>query len=85
MAADALKRDLGGKGSREYLAILQLAAHESEIGVDGALRHLIDRGEAISVAAVSAIVHSGAPLPQVTAVTIDDVNLSSYDALLAGA
>jgi hypothetical protein len=85
MAADALKRDLGAKGNREYLGILQLAAHESEIGVDGALRHLIDRGESISVAAVSKILHSGDPLPQVTAVTIDDVNLSSYDALLAGA
>jgi hypothetical protein len=84
MAADALKRDLGSPGSREYLAILQLAAQESEVGVDGALRHLIDRGETISAAAVAAIVHSGAPLPLPTAVTISDVNLSSYDALLGG-
>lgn len=84
VAADALKRDLGPRGSREYLGILQLAAHEGEIGVDGALRHLINRGEAISVAAVAAIVHSGDPLPQPTAVTIPDVNLSSYDALLGG-
>ena len=85
MAADAVKRDLGARGNREYLGILQLAASESEAGVDSALRHLIDRGAAISVAAVSEIVHSGDPLPQVTTVTIDDVNLSSYDALLAGA
>lgn len=47
--------------------------------------HLVDRAEAISVAAVSEIVHSGNPLPHVTAVTIADVNQSSYDALLAGA
>jgi len=85
VAADTLKRDLGPRGSREYLAILQLAAHESEVGVDSALRYLIDRSEPISVKAVSAIVHSGDPLPQVTAVTISDVNLSSYDALLGGA
>ena len=84
VAADALKGALGVRGSREYLGILQLAAQESEVSVDGALRHLIDRGEAISVAAVAAIVHSGDPLPQVTAVTIPDVNLSSYDALLGG-
>jgi hypothetical protein len=84
VAADALKRDRGPRGAREYLEILQLAAHESEAGVDGALRHLIDRGEAISVDAVAALVHSGDPLPQVTAVTIADVNLSSYDALLGG-
>ena len=85
VAADALQRDLGARGSREYLGILQLAAQASEIGVDDALRHLIDRGETISMAAVSAIVHSGDPLPQVTAVTIADVNLESYDALLGGA
>lgn len=82
VAADVLKRDLGARGSREYLTILQLAAQESEVGVDGALRHLIDRGEVISAPAVTTIVQSGAPLPQVTAVTIADVSLASYDALL---
>ena len=84
VAADALKRDRGPRGSREYLEILQLAAQESEVGVDAALRHLIDRGEAITVAAVAAIVHSADRLPQATAVTIADVNLSTYDALLGG-
>jgi hypothetical protein len=85
VAADALKRDLGARGHREYLGILALAAAESEIGVDNALRHLIDRGETISVAVVSQIVHSGAPLPLATAVTIAEVNLEFYDALLVGA
>ena len=85
IAADALKRDLGARGNREYLGILQLAANESEAGVDEALRHLLDRGEAISVAAVSQIVRCGHPLPPATAVTIAEVNLSSYDALLGGA
>lgn len=85
VAADALQRELGAKGNREYLGILQLAAHESEAGVDAALRHLIDRGETISVAAVAAIVRSGDPLPLPTAVTIADVDLESYDALLGGA
>ena len=85
VAADALKRDLGARSSREYLGILQLAAQESEIGVDDALRHLIDRGEMISVAVVSGIVRSGESLPLATAVSIADVNLSSYDALLVRA
>ena len=82
VAADALRRDLGAKGNREYLAILQLAARESEVGVDDALRHLIDRDEAITAAAVSQIVRSGDPLPPATAVCIDDVSLLTYDALL---
>ena len=84
VAADALKRDLGPRGNREYLGILQVAAHESEVGVDDALRNLIDRGETISVAAVSRIVRCGDPLPPATAVTIADVNLEWYDALLGG-
>ena len=82
VAADALRRDLGARGTREYLGILQVAACESEVGVDDALRHLIDRGEMISVAAVSRIVRCGDPLPPATAVRIAEVNLSSYDALL---
>jgi hypothetical protein len=82
VAADTLRRDLGARGNREYLGILQVAARESEVGVDDALRHLIDRGEAITAAAVLQIVRSGDPLPPATAVTIADVNLSSYDALL---
>ncbi len=82
VAADAVKRDLGARGNREYLGILALAAKQSEAGVDDALRHLIDRGETISVDAVTAILRSCDPLPRVTAVTIDEVNLLSYDALL---
>jgi hypothetical protein len=85
VAADALKRDLGARGSREYLGILLLAASESEVGVDNALRHLIDRSEAISVAAVAELLRSGDPLPHATAVSISEVNLESYDALLGGA
>lgn len=85
VAADALRRDLGAKGNREYLGILQVAARESEAGVDAALRHLIDGGETISAAAVAAIVRGGDPLPLPTAVTIAEVDLESYDVLLGGA
>jgi len=84
VASDALKRGRGLRGVREYLGILQLAARESEVGVDDALRHLINRGESISVAAVAEILSSDDPLARPTAVTIADVNLTSYDALLGG-
>lgn len=84
VASDALKRARGLRGTREYLGILELAAQESEAGVDDALRHLIDRGESISVAAVAEILVSDDPPARPTAVTIADVNLTSYDALLGG-
>lgn len=85
IAADALRRDQGTRGTREYLGILQLAAHESETGVDDALRHLIDQGEMISTKVVATLIASGIALPSVTAVTIDEVALEPYDALLGGA
>lgn len=85
VASDALRRGRGLRGTREYLGILQLAARESEVAVDDALRHLIDRAEPISVDAVAEILSSGDPPARPTAVTIVDVNLKAYDALLGGA
>ena len=82
VAADALKRGVSARGSREYLRLLQLAAHGTETGVDEALRHLIDDNETISVEAVEALLRSDASLPPATAVSIADVDLTSYDSLL---
>ena len=45
MAFDELKDKLGPRGSKEYLAILELAAKESEANVDEALRGLLEKGE----------------------------------------
>ncbi len=45
MAFDELKDKLGPRGSKEYLAILELAAKESEAKVDEALRGLLEKGE----------------------------------------
>jgi hypothetical protein len=45
MAFDELKDKLGPRGSKEYLAILELAAKESEAEVDEALRVLLEKGE----------------------------------------
>jgi hypothetical protein len=45
MAFDELKDQLGARGSKEYLAILELAAKESEAEVDEVLRVLLEKGE----------------------------------------
>jgi len=45
MAFDELKDKLGPRGSKEYLAILELAAKESEAKVDEVLRGLLEKGE----------------------------------------
>ena len=57
MAFDLLEEQLGGyRGSKEYLKILALAAKESEVGVDAALRVMLEAGaEPISVKGIEAM------------------------------
>jgi hypothetical protein len=84
MAYDALREHHGERYStREYLAILHLAARESESQVDEALRRLLAVPESISSSQVRQLVHSdSSQLPSVTDVDVEPVNLSSFDSLL---
>lgn len=83
MAYDFLKRHDPYRASRDYLAILYLAARETESGVDDALGLLIEREETITVEAVEGILQSGNRSSEIREVRIDDVDLASYDALIA--
>jgi len=65
-----------------YLQILQLAAHESEVAVDEALRVLLASDEPLSLAAVEAFVRRGQQAPQVTDVVVEPTDLASFDVLL---
>jgi len=82
MAYDYLKDHNQGRAAREYLKILDLAAKESESGVDDALRWLMDQDQPISFDAVEVILITKQSLPEATAVEIDAVDLSLYDTLL---
>ena len=70
--------------TREYLAILQLAARESEARVDEGLRALIESETPISAAAVREHLRSGATAEPATQVNIARVDLAGYDRLLSG-
>lgn len=80
---DSLCRTHPARASREYLAILQLAATQSEACVDDVLRGLIAADETITADRVEASVVAGQAPPPVTTVTIDAVDLRVYDDLLA--
>ena len=82
MAYDALKHTMPARAHKEYLQILRLAAHETEAGVDDALRVLIDAEQPITAQSVEALVKSGQTPPPVTDVRIDPVDLNLYDGLL---
>ncbi len=63
------------------MKILHLAARDSEAEVDGALKVLIDEGQAISFEAVEAMISAHAPTSSPTDITVEEVDLSIYDLL----
>jgi ribosomal protein S21 len=83
MAYDELTARTPSRASREYLAILELAAKETESGVDAALMELLAQERPITGEAVKALVVAGQRPAAVTDVLIAGIDLSVYDALLA--
>jgi hypothetical protein len=81
MAYDVLRQERPGEADRDYLALLLLAAKETEQGVDDALRLLLPSAQPLTAAAVEEMVRSGRRLPPATAVEIAPVDLAAYDAL----
>ena len=83
MAYDSLcARHAPGRAARDYLRILELAARESEAGVDDSLRYLIDKQEQISADRVEELFFSGQKMEAITDVTINEVCLAAYDQLV---
>ncbi len=82
MAYDHLRDHGQSRAAKEYLKILDLAAKQSESGVDDALRWLMDQDQPISVDAVEVILMTNESIPEATEVEIDAVDLSLYDTLL---
>jgi hypothetical protein len=83
MAYDWLKKKRSSGASKEYLKILHLAARENEAIVDYALRTLIEQEQPISIRAVEAIMGSLERIPSPSQITIAEVDLCAYDALLS--
>ena len=83
MAYDALRRAHRApmKADKAYLRVLQLAAKESESGVDAALRVLLEDKEPITTEAVEALLGRMVQAPA-HLVAPPAVDLSTYDGLL---
>jgi hypothetical protein len=81
MAYDALREAQPKRGHKEYLQILYLAACQSETAVDEALRTLLNSDRPITWAAVEALVQQAEEVPAVTEVTVEEVDLLSFDDL----
>jgi hypothetical protein len=84
MAYDWLKRHHPSRSAKEYLGILHLAAKRNEAVADYALRTLFEKEQSISIGAVETIMESLEQIPSPTQITIAEVDLGAYDALLSG-
>ena len=81
-AYDILRRQSNSSASREYLAILHLAARENESLVDDALRVLLNREQELTAQAVEQFVRSNEQAPAITEVEVEQTDLSEFDSLL---
>jgi hypothetical protein len=83
MAYDSLRHRQPSRADKEYLRILQLAARENETAVDDALRVLLEKEQPVTFETVEAMVRSEEQMSPATEITINAVDLTSYDALLS--
>jgi len=81
MAYDMLCQLQPERGHKEYLKILELAAKESETGVDEALHHMLNSDEPVSADVVEALVKAERELPSPRQVRVCPVCLADYDLL----
>jgi hypothetical protein len=84
LAYDVLLMQQPERAAKEYLCILQLAARETESGVEAALSRLMNEESAVhlTVAAVIAELRKNDGCSSLLEVTVAPVDLASYDALL---
>jgi hypothetical protein len=79
---DALLSHFPARASQDYLRILELAAKESEAGVDAVLGRLLEWGVPITPTVVLEHLRHDLGLPRAMEVVVTTVDLSTYDLLL---
>jgi hypothetical protein len=70
------------RAAKDYLRVLELAAKESEAGVDAVLGRLLEWNVPITPTVVQEHLHHDLGLPRAMEVVVTRVDLSSYDLLL---
>jgi hypothetical protein len=79
---DALLESCPTRASKDYLRVLELAAKESEVGVDAVLGRLLEGDVPITPTIVEEHLRHDLGLPRAMEVVISRVDLSTYDLLL---
>ena len=84
MAYDELKRTRPLQADKEYVQILKIAAQEGESTTEIIIRGLLSKQEPLRAVDAQRQVQSQWSMKSMTEVTVDDVDLMSYDLLLNG-
>jgi hypothetical protein len=79
---DALLKHSPARAAKDYLRVLELAARESEAGVDAVLGRLLEWDVPITPTVVEEHLRHDLGLPQAMEVVVSAVDLSTYDLLL---
>ncbi len=79
---DALLEHSPTRAAKDYLRILELAAKESEAGVDAILGRLLEVARPITPTVVVEQLRQDLGLPRAMEVVVTTVDLSTYDLLL---
>jgi hypothetical protein len=85
LAYDELREDCPETADRQYLKILEWAADEGEVQVEGALRQLVEQAERIRADRVRELLDESRWETNHWQFEIQPVQMSRYDALLSGA
>ncbi len=85
IAYDALKQQNPMRADKEYLKILKLASGEGESVTQAAIGALLSEQEPFTAQGIEEIIRSGSRIRQATDVSVHEVPLTSYDALLESA
>ncbi|MBA7709988.1 hypothetical protein ES703_118915 [subsurface metagenome] len=83
MAYDVIRKRNPGSASKRYLKILYLAAHETETGVENALRYLLENELGISEDSVKSLLQANTPTFKCPDVQMNKIDLGIYDCFLS--
>ncbi|MEA3420966.1 MAG: IS21 family transposase [Acidobacteriota bacterium] len=82
VAYDVLKKDNPNTANKKYLQILHLAAKQSEVGVEQALKLLLNERRLISADTVRELLETENKIKAIPEIQMPDIDLEAYDRFL---
>ena len=82
VAYDTITKQWPGRADKEYLKLLELAALDSEVAVESAIKNMLAKGLTPTVEGVEHILNQDSHTSNVPEIAVCTVDLKEYDSLL---